>query len=69
FVLATRALLLLRPRRNESSSMPDSTYFDREGVELYLEVSKLEGSLQQVLEVLPSALWIACGAESRVRVS
>ncbi|MFF4764242.1 hypothetical protein ACFY4A_39035, partial [Streptomyces sp. NPDC001292] len=33
FVLATRALLLLRPRLNESSSMPDSTYFDREGDE------------------------------------
>ncbi|MGW0999529.1 hypothetical protein ACWD5V_40935, partial [Streptomyces sp. NPDC002523] len=33
FVLATWALLLLRPRLNESSSMPDSTYFDREGSE------------------------------------
>jgi hypothetical protein len=30
-VLATWALLLLRPRLNESTSIPDSVYFGREG--------------------------------------
>ncbi|WP_405848442.1 hypothetical protein [Streptomyces sp. NBC_01518] len=47
-MLATWALLLLRPRLNESSSIPDSIYFDREGAEEWRTDERMRAVIETV---------------------